>query len=105
MKRIIMMLTVAAFLVAALTVSAVSAFAASPSEQNCTSQGGTFDRTQGQVSCQTTTQTVGKNPKFSSTTTTTTTGQGNDANKPTSGSSKKCDASNPGSSCPSGQGI
>jgi hypothetical protein len=106
MKRIIMMLTVAAFMVAALTVTSAGAFAASPSEQNCLDSGGTFDRTNGQVSCQTTTTTTGDpNPKFSSTTTTDTTGQGNDGNKPTSGSTKKCNDSNPGSSCPSGQGV
>ena len=39
MKRIIMMLTVAAFLVAAMAATAPLAFAASPAEENCT---GTF---------------------------------------------------------------
>lgn len=52
MRRRITMLITAAIL--ALTMSlaaALPAFAASPSELECEAQGGTFDRTQGTVSC------------------------------------------------------
>jgi hypothetical protein len=48
MKRILMMLALAAFLVAALSVSAVSAFAISAAdaeEQGCTKDGGTVNCT------------------------------------------------------------
>jgi hypothetical protein len=106
MKRIIMMLTVATMMVVALSITAPLAFAASPSQQDCEDGGGTFMRTNGEVSCKTTTTTTGDpNPKFSSTETTETTGQGNDSNKPTKEESSKCNGSNPGSSCPSGQGV
>ena len=78
MKRIIMMLTVAAFLVAALSVSAVSAFAAQDLPPGC-------DKVKGQVVC------TEENPPGNSgnaagdpdpggTTTTTTTTQGNTTN-------------------------
>jgi hypothetical protein len=40
MKRIMMMVALAAFMVAALSVSALSAFAASPGETACTDSGG-----------------------------------------------------------------
>jgi hypothetical protein len=105
MKRIIMMLTVATMMVVALSITAPLAFAASPSQQDCEDGGGTFDRTNGKVSCTNTTTTTGDpNPKFSSTETTTTTGQGNDSNKPTGpDKTSKCDDSNPGTSCPGGQ--
>ncbi len=96
MKRILLMLTVAAFMVAALTVTAAMAFAVSPSQQQCEAQGGTFDRQNGQVSCVTT--ETGKNPKF--TDTTTTTGQGNSGNKPTS--NQECGGTGSGK-CPPGQ--
>ena len=67
MKRIILMLTVAALLVAAMTVSAVSAFAA-PLPSNCTKQQGTVTCTSG----------PGKNQGGVGTTTTS---QGNTTNK------------------------
>jgi hypothetical protein len=57
MKRIIMLLTVAALLVASLTITATGAFA-DPLPNNCT-------KTQGTVTC----TESGKNPKFTSTTT------------------------------------
>jgi hypothetical protein len=77
MKRIILMLTVAAFMMAALTVTAVAAFAVSPSQEQCEARGGTFDRNQSQVECVVVEE--GKNPKF--TKEETTTGQGNINNK------------------------
>jgi hypothetical protein len=101
MKRIIMLLTVAALMVTALTVTSAGAFAASPSERECDAQGGTFDRQQGQVSCVTTETESGKNenqPKFQKTTTTTDTGQGNINNKEDTDSVETC-----GKPCPPGQ--
>ena len=89
MKRIITMLTLAALLVAALTVTSAGAFAASPSERQCEASGGTFTRDGGQVQC----VQSGKNenqPKFQQ----TTTGQGNISNK----QEQQC-----GDPCPSGQ--
>jgi hypothetical protein len=77
MKRIILMLTVAAFMVAALTVTAAAAFAVSPSERQCEARGGTFDRERGEVECVIVEE--GKNPKFKQEETTT--GRGNIENK------------------------
>ncbi len=74
MKRIISMLVVVALLVA---LSAVPAFAVSPSQQQCEAQGGTFTRSGGEVQCVVVEE--GKNPKF--TDTETTSGQGNINNK------------------------
>jgi hypothetical protein len=54
-----------------------SALAASPSQEQCEAQGGTFQRTNGQVECVIVDE--GKNARF--TDTTTTTGQGNVSNK------------------------
>jgi hypothetical protein len=106
MKRIILMLTVAALMVAALTITSAGAFAASPSEQNCTASGGSFDRVNGQTICTHTSTTTGDpNKKFTGTTTTTDTGQGNASNKPAKDTSSGCNDSNPGNSCPSGQGV
>ncbi len=93
MKRIISMLAVVALLVA---LSAVPAFAVSPSQQECEAAGGTFTRTQGEVQCVIVEE--GKNPKF--TETTTTTGQGNAGNKPTS--DEECAGTGSGK-CPPGQ--
>jgi hypothetical protein len=97
MKRIILMLTVAAFMMAALTVTAVAAFAVSPSERACEAQGGTFDRQQGEVSCVIVEE--GKNPKF--TQEETTTGRGNIENK----QQKEEECNRPGQTekCPPGQ--
>ena len=96
MKRIILMLTVAAFMVAALTVTAAVAFAASPSQRQCEAQGGDFDRNQGQVSC--VVEEEGKNPKF--TREETTTGQGNINNKQQR--SEDCEGTG-SDKCPPGQ--
>jgi hypothetical protein len=95
MKRIILMLTVAAFMVAALTVTAAGAFAAAPTlPAGC-------EKVKGQIVC--TTTTSGKNekqPKFQETTTTTT--QGNLTNfspEPQgTGTTETC-----GKPCPPGQ--
>jgi hypothetical protein len=99
MKRIIMMLTVAALFVVAMTVSAVPAFAVSPSQQQCEASGGTYTHTGGQAKCVTTT-TSPKNPKF--TRTTTTTGQGNLSNKQQKTST--CGGTGSGK-CPPGQQV
>ena len=102
MKRIIMMLTVAALMVAAMTVTAAGAFAASPSQTQCEAGGGTYTHDQGQAKCvypEVTTQ--GKNtnqPKFQQTSQTTDTGQGNISNKPDSNTTTTC-----GTPCPPGQ--
>ena len=51
MKRMMMMVALAAFLVAALSVSALSAFA-SPASDACDAQGGTYTKTgPGQFTC------------------------------------------------------
>jgi hypothetical protein len=47
MRRPFIIITVAAMLLAFASV----AFAASPSQQECEDAGGTFDRTQGEVTC------------------------------------------------------
>ena len=85
MKRIIMMLTVAALLVAALTVTSAGAFAVSPSQQACEDAGGTFTRTQGEVTCVITTVDEGKphpQDKFEEETTTTEKSRGTLKNEP-----------------------
>ena len=96
MKRIIMMLTVAAMMVTALTVTSAGAFAAS-SEQECEDSGGTFTRTQGTASCEyppVITESKNDNPKFQKSSQTTETGQGNLDNKeedtPTNTCTKPC---------------
>ena len=96
MKRIIMMLTVAALMVAALTITSAGAFAVSPSQQECEDAGGTFTRTQGEVMCVIVDE--GKNPRF--TETETSTGQGNAGNKPTQNT--ECGGTGSGK-CPPGQ--
>jgi|SRR4028119_337752 hypothetical protein len=102
MKRIIMMLTVAAMMVTALTVTSAGAFAASPSQERCEAGGGEFDRQQGQVICeQDPVVTPGKNEKqekFNQTSQTTDTGQGNINNKEDSDTTTTC-----GTPCPPGQ--
>jgi hypothetical protein len=99
MKRIILMLTVAAFMVAALSVTAAASFAAQALPPGC-------EKVKGQVVC-TTTENSKKNDKFSTTTTTTT--QGNTTNfspEPQgTGTESGCSDSNPGNSCPPGQGV
>ena len=70
MKRIIMMLTVAALMVAALTITSAGAFAAPKCDNGTTAQ-----RTEnpGEFACTTVTPSD-KNPKFTKTQTTTTKG-------------------------------
>src|SRR4028118_1151968 len=96
MKRIILMLTVAAMMVAALTITSAGSCAVSPSRAQCEAEGGTFTRTQGEVKCVIVDE--GKNPRF--TETETSTGQGNAGNKPT----RDTDCGGTGSGkCPPGQ--
>jgi hypothetical protein len=101
MKRIMMMVALAAFVVAALSVSAIPAFAAS-SEQTCTDNGGTFTRTNGTASCeQDSVDVPAKNSgqeKFQKDTQTTETGQGNLDNKDDDTTTPTC-----GKPCPPGQ--
>ena len=101
MKRIIMMLTVAAMMVTALTITSAGAFAATP-EQKCEStEGAEFTRTNGTASCEYDPVVVdGKspNPKFQKSTTLTETGQGNLDNKDADSNPETC--SKP---CPPGQ--
>jgi hypothetical protein len=75
---------------------AVPAFAASPSQEQCEAQGGTFTKSGGQVQCVIVEE--GKNPKF--TDTETTTGQGNISNKQQQ--SDEC-AGTGSEKCPPGQ--
>jgi hypothetical protein len=75
---------------------APTTFAASPSEQQCAEQNGTFSRDQGTVTC-TTTET-GKNSKF--TEESQTSGQGNTGNK--TEESSDCDPTG-SDKCPKGQ--
>jgi hypothetical protein len=101
MKRIIMMLTVAAMMVTALTVTSAGAFAASPSQQACEDGGGEFDRQQGQAICvqpEVVEDGKSQNPKFQKTSQDTDTGQGNLNNKEDTTTTETC--SKP---CPPGQ--
>jgi hypothetical protein len=66
-----------AIVAGALCIPAAPAFGVSPSQTQCEAQGGTFQRSGGQVECVIVDE--GKNPKF--TEETTTTGQGNTSNK------------------------
>ena len=97
MIRRISLLLVAAVLAATMVVAtAAPAFAVSPSQEQCEAQGGTFDRSGGQVECVIVEE--GKNPKF--TDTETTTGQGNISNKQEQDS--ECEPTGSGK-CPPGQ--
>jgi hypothetical protein len=62
MKRMMMMLALAALTVVALSASAFPSFAASP-QQQCEAAGGEFSRSPGEKHC--TFEEEGKNPKFS----------------------------------------
>ena len=73
---------------------APTTFAASPSQEQCEAQGGTFSKQNGTVTC-TTTET-GKNPKF--TEESQTSGQGNTGNK--TEEEQSCE---PTGHCPPGQ--
>jgi hypothetical protein len=77
-----------------IAASVGPASAASPSQEQCEAQGGTFSRDGGKVTC-TTTET-GKNPKF--TEENQTSGQGNTGNK--TEEEQSCD---PTGHCPPGQ--
>ena len=96
MRRLLLVFAVMAVMAAMVAAMAVPAFAASPSQTQCESSGGTFDRTQGTATC--TTTDTGKNPKF--TDTVTTSGQGNIGNK--TETSDVCDGTGSGK-CPPGQ--
>jgi hypothetical protein len=117
MKRIIMMLTVAAFLVAALTVSAASAFA-TPAADACTDSGGTYVQVSqsgpNKYECQKTTEfnpSGNDNPNAATpmkkTESTSQPGQGDgggetfDTNP--NGKEKKGPTTNPGGGTPGGQ--
>jgi hypothetical protein len=99
MIRRITALVVAALFMMAL---AVAAFAASPSQRECEAQNdanttATFDRAQGQVSCNVVEE--GKNPKFTSEQETT--GQGNIENREVV-EPEECEPTGSGK-CPGGQ--
>jgi hypothetical protein len=79
-----------------IAASVGPASAASPSQEQCEAQGGTFSRENGTVTCQTT--ETGKNPKF--TEETHTSGQGNTGNK--TEQSSDCEGTGSGK-CPGGQ--
>lgn len=97
MKEVFMRrLVVIAAITAAAALAAGPAGAASPSQEQCEAQGGTFDRVQGQVECVIVVE--GKNPHFEAETTTT--GQGNTANK--TEHSKECEGTG-SDKCPPGQ--
>jgi hypothetical protein len=70
-------LPLAALMAVGVLVASPVTIAASPSQEQCEAQGGTFQRSRGQVECVIVDE--GKNPKF--TDTTSTTGQGNIGNK------------------------
>ena len=89
-------LLLAALMVVGVMAVSPTAFAASPSQQQCEAQGGTFQRNGGQVECVIVDE--GKNPKF--TDTETTTGQGNISNKQEQ--SSECGGTGSGK-CPPGQ--
>ncbi len=76
--------------------SAIPASAASPSQEECEAQGGTFTKERGEVSCVVVEE--GKNPKF--TEETETTGQGNIENKQEQ--EQACEPTGSGK-CPPGQ--
>lgn len=86
----------AVMLAAVMVVWTAPATAVSPSQQQCEAQGGTFERSGGQVECVIVEE--GKNPRF--TEETTTTGQGNISNK----QQRETDCEGTGSDkCPPGQ--
>jgi hypothetical protein len=89
-------LLLAALMVVAVMAISPAAMAASPSQEQCEAQGGTFDRNGGQVECVIVEE--GKNPKF--TDTETTTGQGNISNKQEQ--NQACEPTGSGK-CPPGQ--
>jgi hypothetical protein len=93
---VILAIAVLAGALLAIGLSALPAAGVSPSEQQCTSTGGTFTREGGTVSC--TSTTTGKNDNFSGTTDTS--GQGNINNQQTT--STTCSGTGSGK-CPPGQ--
>ena len=100
MKRIMMMVALAAFMVAALSVSALSAFAISQ-QAECEARDGTFTNEQGKKTC--TVVEEGRNPKFTQEEETSQQGRiGNKGTGPAQETSG-CPESNPGNSCPGGQ--
>ena len=95
MKRIYLLCTLLA-IAAVMAIPGGTGLAASPSQEQCEAQGGTFDRQNGQVTCVVVEE--GKNPKF--TDTDTTSGQGNVGNK--TEQSSACGGTGSGK-CPPGQ--
>jgi hypothetical protein len=95
MRRICLLLTLVA-VTAVMAFSGGTGVAASPSQEQCEAQGGTFERQNGQVTCVVVEE--GKNPKF--TDTETTSGQGNVGNK--TEQSSACGGTGSGK-CPPGQ--
>jgi hypothetical protein len=101
MKRIIMMLTVAALMVAALTITSAGAFAASGSQRECDAGGGTYVKNGSTATCEypaVIEDGKSQNPKFQKSSQDTDTGQGNLSNKEDDTTTNTC--SKP---CPPGQ--
>jgi hypothetical protein len=96
MRKRILLLVAALMLTLTMAFGGLTAFAASPSQEECEAAGGTFDRSGGQVSCVIVEE--GKNPKF--TEEETTTGQGNISNKQEQ--TNECGGTGSGK-CPPGQ--
>ena len=100
MKRIILMLTVAAMMVVALSVTAPSSFAISQ-QAECEAQGGTFTNNKGTKECVVVVE--GKNPKFEEETETSQ--QGRIGNQGTGPAQEETECNRPGAAedCPPGQ--
>jgi hypothetical protein len=96
-KRISLLVTAALMAAMMMVATAAPAFAVSPSQRECELSGGTFDRTNGQVSCEK--EEIGKNDRFQCEQTTT--GQGNINNKTQKGEETTDDTGS--GKCPPGQ--
>src|SRR5215212_1358885 len=97
MKRIILMLTMAAMLAAALTVTAAPGFAAPPCPADSDTERATSTGEPGEFNC-TTTTTSKKNPKFTKEDSTTTKG----SSAPHEETTTACEPTGSGK-CPPGQ--
>jgi hypothetical protein len=97
MRKRISLLVAALMLALTMSFGSVAAFAASPSQEQCEAQGGTFTKERGEVQCVIVEE--GKNPKFQQEETTT--GRGNIENK----QQKEEECNRPGQTekCPPGQ--
>jgi hypothetical protein len=102
MKRIMVLVGMAALM---MMVIAPAAFAQSPSQQECEAQGGTFDRTQGTVTCTIVEEEEGKNPRFTETTTTEESSKGTLQNEPQfeEETTVECAGAGTSGNCPPGQ--